>query len=229
MLNLAYWKLGLFDRYGLYSNEEVVNVLNDVTAYKKVFGFFHDLSIATKTYSLSDYAEDTIREYFEGDVLLKRNWILKLEDIQKLAKEHTLDIHAISCIYGNMYCQLDNEWNVAPSVGEESAPKKVLSRDDKNQLIAEFMGYDKDLHGGDRVFYYTQIDHSDQECSADELRFHESWDWLHLPLNRLKEFLLSRVETEEEIVHSIEDAFWCNNLEGAFELVVEGIIQYNEQ
>lgn len=64
-----------------------------------------------------------------------------------------------------------------------------MNTKDKNILIAEFMGYEKNRG---RYFIYERgyIDNQGiwkDYFSDEELEFHESWDWLESVINKIKQ------------------------------------------
>ena len=88
-----------------------------------------------------------------------------------------------------------------------------------NKLIAEFMGWTP-CDSNDNTMYATPQDHS-AAWSTDEMRFHESWDWL-MPVIESIDHL------QYELVQGIEDALATRHIGDTYQAVVEFIKENNQ-
>lgn len=88
-----------------------------------------------------------------------------------------------------------------------------------NKLIAEFMGWTP-CDSNDNTMYANPQDHSDA-WSTDEMRFHESWDWL-MPVIESIDHL------QYELVQGIEDALATRHIGDTYQAVVEFIKENNQ-
>ena len=93
-----------------------------------------------------------------------------------------------------------------------------------NKLIAEFMGIPSYKQGRYLMFEYADNNHRTEQ----DLAYHTSWDWL-MPVVRE---VIIRYQVDEgieidydELQHRVMD----NDIERAYEEVVEFIKQYNNE
>tara|TARA_R110002072_G_scaffold17176_2_gene65696 strand:- start:122 stop:397 length:276 start_codon:yes stop_codon:yes gene_type:complete len=83
-----------------------------------------------------------------------------------------------------------------------------------NKLIAEFMDWTP-CDSNDNTMYANPQDHSDA-WSTDEMRFHESWDWLMPVIEEIDHL-------QRERIQSIEDALSTRCIGDVYNAVVEFI------
>ena len=103
--------------------------------------------------------------------------------------------------------------------------------EDKNRLIAEFMGI-KTLryHEGidDDRYYFHDFEFPFLE--PGDMKYNSSWNWL-MPVGKKCKELLIRPKNGEEVymLEYLEGMFFSFNVNLAFESVVEFIESYNEE
>ena len=88
-----------------------------------------------------------------------------------------------------------------------------------NKLIAEFIGHEPIVKGND---VYYELNHI-RLTSADDLRYHTSWDWLMPVVQKCYKL------DNEEGFDSIVDAVSTLDIDRTYTSVVEFIKQYNDE
>ena len=93
-----------------------------------------------------------------------------------------------------------------------------------NELIAHFLGFEKFGNGGSVGIMFKIW--GDETCDLEDLRFHESWDWLMLVV---KKILYKEPFTDDETdrILGIKSALGNAEIEPLYELVVEFIKNHN--
>ena len=90
-----------------------------------------------------------------------------------------------------------------------------------NKLIAEFMEHEPIVKGND---VYYELNHI-RLTSADDLRYHNSWDWL-MPV-------ISKITRDEEYLEDdyrehLMDIVPYGHIEDTYDAVVQFIKKYND-
>tara|TARA_R110000824_G_scaffold28206_6_gene95072 strand:- start:1806 stop:2102 length:297 start_codon:yes stop_codon:yes gene_type:complete len=88
-----------------------------------------------------------------------------------------------------------------------------------NKLIAEFMGHEPIVKGDDVYYELNEI----RLTSADDLRYHTSWDWL-MPV---VEKIMWDNDIEDNQCTNIADALCDAKIDRVYEAVVDFIREYN--
>ena len=88
-----------------------------------------------------------------------------------------------------------------------------------NKLIAEFMEHEPIVKGND---VYYELNHI-RLTSADDLRYHNSWDWL-MPV---VESCFERLDARDTSADEIKRQLLVCNLKGVHTAVIEFIKTYN--
>ena len=92
-----------------------------------------------------------------------------------------------------------------------------------NKLIAEFMGLLKS-----RDAYYRKEFNSGDWCEPEELRYHESWDWLMPVVSKcIHEF--PEMDEHTKLFQNLDTALWSVDISEVYKAVVEFIKWYNKQ
>ena len=101
-----------------------------------------------------------------------------------------------------------------------------------NKLIAEFMGAKPLVLGGSTEYeMYGVLDCIEDGVDEkhyyidDEMRFHESWDWL-MPV---VESCFERLDARDTSADEIKRQLLVCNMSGVYDAVVEFINQYNNE
>ena len=101
-----------------------------------------------------------------------------------------------------------------------------------NKLIAEFMGAKPLVLGGSTEYeMYGVLDCIEDGVDEkhyyidDEMRFHESWDWL-IPV---VESCFERLDARDTSADEIKRQLLVCNMSGVYDAVVEFINQYNNE
>ena len=89
-----------------------------------------------------------------------------------------------------------------------------------NKLIAEFMEHEPIVKGND---VYYELNHI-RLTSADDLRYHNSWDWLMPVLDKVKKIRCLPDEHDE----SFSWVCKSSDIEAEYNAVVEFIKTYNQ-
>ena len=89
-----------------------------------------------------------------------------------------------------------------------------------NKLIAEFMEHEPIVKGND---VYYELNHI-RLTSADDLRYHNSWDWLMPVLDKVKKIRCLPDEHDE----SFSWVCKSSDIEAEYNAVVEFIKEYND-
>ena len=90
---------------------------------------------------------------------------------------------------------------------------------ENNKLIAEFMGLQ--FSKGE---YYRPLYNSGDWVSENELRYHDSWDWLMPVVEKIEDYLSDNVGK----VGYFDDGLTINDIEVRYQAVVEFIKWYND-
>ena len=103
-----------------------------------------------------------------------------------------------------------------------------------NKLIAEFMGMEL---GDDKTMYYDDAENLHPPTRVNELKYHESWDWLMPVVEKIEslgyEFFI--VEDRIKIAHNTDDSIDTiinftlggSKKDATYKAVVEFIKTYN--
>jgi hypothetical protein len=85
---------------------------------------------------------------------------------------------------------------------------------ENNKLIAEFMGYETYEMSG-----YINIHYSDDNVrTINDVHYHSSWDWLMPCIGKIS----NQCEEPEEL-DGLKYALLCNDIDTAYEFVIEYI------
>ena len=87
-----------------------------------------------------------------------------------------------------------------------------------NKLIAEFMGHEPIVKGDDVYYELNDI----RLTSADDLRYHNSWDWLMPVIENIDHLQYAPVK-------GIEDALSTRHIGDTHKAVVEFIKEHNDE
>ena len=91
---------------------------------------------------------------------------------------------------------------------------------ENNKLIAEFMGMTTSDNDESMMIFKTL--QGNDIMYIDELKYHESWDWLMPVIENIAHLQL-------EPVVSIENALATRSIDDTYKAVVEFIKQYNDE
>ena len=94
-----------------------------------------------------------------------------------------------------------------------------------NKLIAEFMRHEPIVKGDD---VYYELNHI-RLTSADDLRYHNSWDWLMPVLKKIDDMLLLDDDEVNDAVNRVHNAVLLFDIDNTYDAVVEFINQYNNE
>lgn len=97
--------------------------------------------------------------------------------------------------------------------------------EEKNRMIAEFMGVEHHYHVDGSSYFETP--HNGGVIEADELKYHTSWDWLIPVVEKI-----DNLETDDEFAESMGDithALIDINIDELYYQVCLFIEKYNKQ
>ena len=97
--------------------------------------------------------------------------------------------------------------------------RNLIAKQHCNKLIAEFMGHEPIVKGDD---VYYELNHI-RLTSADDLRYHNSWDWLMPVVDKCY-----KTGDDTHQWDDLMDAMFTCDISIACEQVVEFINKYND-
>jgi hypothetical protein len=97
-----------------------------------------------------------------------------------------------------------------------------------NELIAEFMPNMMKAESTMDMGIEQWLDDDGEYYLPEELRYHESWDWLMPVVEKCLQVLGDSKESEQ-FYQGIHDALWDINIKTTHEAVVQFIKWYNQQ